>query len=65
MLILSFKYKNYIDNHFSKPTLHEIALWCCKIVILEVCWKTLTSPYVTHERCSLVITALKFSSCKA
>jgi hypothetical protein len=36
MLILIFKYKNCIDNRFSKLTPHEIALWCCKIVILEI-----------------------------
>jgi hypothetical protein len=64
MLILIFKY-NYIDNRLSKLIPHEIALWCCKIVILEVCWKTPISPCVTYERCSLVITALKFSSCNA
>jgi len=64
MLILIFKYKNYIDNRFSKLTLYEIALWCCKIVIFEACWKTI-SPYVIFERCSLMITALKFSSCNA
>jgi hypothetical protein len=37
MLILIFKYKNYVDNRFTKQILHEIALWCCKMGILEVC----------------------------
>ena len=36
MLILTLKYKNYIDNRFSKLTRYEMAFWCCKIVILEV-----------------------------
>jgi hypothetical protein len=65
MLILIFRYKTYIGNRFNKVTLHEIALWCCKIIILEVCWKTPISLYVTYKRCSLVIVALKFSSCNA
>ena len=37
MLILIFKYKSYVDNHFTELIPHEIVLWCCKIGILEVC----------------------------
>jgi hypothetical protein len=59
MLILIFKYKNYVDNRFTKQILHEIALWCCKMGILEVCQ---IIPFVLYERCGLVITALKFGS---
>ena len=62
MLILILKYKNYVDNRFTKLILHEIALWCCKIGVLEVCWISL---FVIYERCGLVITALKFSSFSA
>ena len=65
MLILIFKYKNYVGNHFTELIPHEIALWCCKMEILEVRWKTLISPFVLYERCGLVITALKFSGCSA
>jgi hypothetical protein len=52
MLILFFKRKNYVDNRFTNLILHEIALWCCKMGILEVCR---ISPFVLHERCGLVI----------
>jgi len=62
MLILIFKYKNYVNNRFTKLMLHEIALCCCKMGILEVCQ---ISPFVLHERCGLVITTLKFSGCSA
>jgi hypothetical protein len=62
MLILIFKYKNYVNNRFTKLILHEIALWCCKMGILEVCW---ISPIVLYERRGLVITALKFSGFSA
>jgi hypothetical protein len=65
MLILIFKYKNYVNNRFSELIPHDIALWCCKMGILGVCWKTLISPHVSYERCGLVITALKFSGCSA
>jgi hypothetical protein len=64
-LILIFKYKNYVDNCFTKLIPHEIALWCCKIGILEICWKTPVSLFVSYERCGLVITVLKFSGCSA
>jgi hypothetical protein len=37
VLILVFKYKNYVDNRFTKLIPHEIELWCCKMGILEVC----------------------------
>jgi hypothetical protein len=62
MLTLIFKYKNDVDNRFTKLIPHEIALWCCKMGILEVCRISL---FVLYERCGLVITALKFSSCSA
>ena len=62
MLILIFKYKNYVGNRFTKLILHEIALWCCKMGILEVCRISL---FVSYERCGLVITALKFSGSSA
>jgi len=65
MLILIFKYKNYAGGRFTKLIPHGIALWCCKMGILEVRWKTLVSPFVLYERCCLVITALKFSGCSA
>jgi len=62
MLILIFKYKNYVDNRFAKLILREISLWCCKMGILEVCQ---IIPFVLYERCGLVSTALKFSGCGA
>jgi hypothetical protein len=62
MLILTFKYKNYVDNRFTKLIPHEIVLWCCKTGLLEVCWKTMISSF---ECCGLVITALKFSGYSA
>jgi hypothetical protein len=62
MLVLIFKYKNYVGDHFTKLIPHEIVLWCCKMGILEVCQ---ISPFVLYERCGLVIPALKFSSCSA
>jgi len=65
MLILIFKHKNYVDNRFTKLMPHEIAQWCCKMGILEVCWKTPISPFVSYERCSLVTAALKFIGCSA
>jgi hypothetical protein len=37
MLILIFKYKNYVDNRFTNLILYEITLWCCKMGIFEVC----------------------------
>jgi hypothetical protein len=46
MLILIFKYNNYVDNRFTELIPHAIALWCCKMGILEVCRKTLISPFV-------------------
>jgi hypothetical protein len=46
MLILIFKYKNYVNNRFNELIPHEIGLWCCKMGILEVCQKTPISPYV-------------------
>jgi hypothetical protein len=58
MLILIFKYKNYVDNRFTELILHEIALWCCKMGILEVCRKTLicktelANSHVPHHRIS-------------
>jgi hypothetical protein len=60
-----FKYKNYVSNRFSELILHEIAPWCCKMGILEACWKTPISPYLSFGRCGLAITALKFSGCSA
>jgi hypothetical protein len=36
MLILIFKYKNYVDNRFTNLILYEITLWCCKMGIFEV-----------------------------
>jgi hypothetical protein len=65
MLILIFEYKNYVGNRFTELIPHKIALWYCKMGILEICWKTLISPFVSYERCGLVITALKFSGCGA
>jgi hypothetical protein len=62
MLILIFKYKNYVDNRFTKLIQNEIALWYCKMGILEVCQ---TSQFVLYERGGLVTIALKFSSCGA
>jgi len=54
MLILIFKHKNYVSNRFTELIPHEIALWYCKMEILEVYWKPLTSPFVLYERCGFV-----------
>ena len=61
MLILIFKCQNYVNNHFSKLIPHEIALWCYKIGILEICLETSVSLYVPRRGYGLVVTALKFS----
>lgn len=38
-----------MNNCFTKLIPHEIALWCCKLLI---------SLYILYERCGLVINAL-------
>jgi len=48
MLILIFKHKSHVDNRFTKLIPHEIAQWCCKMGILEVCWEKHQSAYLPH-----------------